>query len=48
MHAMWTFLNGPGYQVDLETLHAAHPDIEWQSFSVWAQQTFESPAEGDA
>jgi uncharacterized protein YbjT (DUF2867 family) len=48
MHAMWTFLNGPGYQVDLEALHAASPDIEWQSFAVWAQQTFGSSAGGDA
>lgn len=42
MHAMWSFLNGPGYRVDLEALHAANPDIVWQSFAVWAQQTFES------
>jgi hypothetical protein len=47
MNAMWTFLNGPGYQVDLEALHAAHQDIGWQSFAVWAQQAFESPAGGD-
>lgn len=40
MHAMWKFLNGPGYQVDLAALHAAHPDIGWQSFAAWAQQTF--------
>jgi uncharacterized protein YbjT (DUF2867 family) len=42
MHAMWTFLNGPGYRVDLEALHAANPDIVWQSFADWAQHTFES------
>lgn len=42
MHAMWTFLNGLGYQVDLEALHAANPDIVWQSFASWAQHTFES------
>jgi uncharacterized protein YbjT (DUF2867 family) len=42
MHAMWTFLNGPGYRVDLEALHAANPDITWQSFAAWAQHTFES------
>jgi uncharacterized protein YbjT (DUF2867 family) len=48
MHAMWSFLNGPGYQVDLEALQAAHPDIGWQSFSVWAQQAFESRAQGGA
>jgi uncharacterized protein YbjT (DUF2867 family) len=46
MHAMWQFLNGPGYRVDLAALHAANPDIAWQSFTVWAQQTFESPARG--
>ena len=42
MHAMWTFLNGPGYRVDLDALHAANPDIGWQSFADWAQHTFES------
>jgi uncharacterized protein YbjT (DUF2867 family) len=48
MHAMWTFLNGQGYRVDLEALHAANPDIAWQSFHVWAQQTFGSSVTGDA
>jgi uncharacterized protein YbjT (DUF2867 family) len=42
MHAMWRFLNGPAYRVDLEALHAANPDIVWQSFADWAQHTFES------
>ena len=37
MHAMWRFLNGPGYQVDLEALQNANPDIGWQSFAAWAQ-----------
>jgi uncharacterized protein YbjT (DUF2867 family) len=46
MHAMWNFLNGTGYKVDLGALHAAHPDIEWQSFADWAQQTFENRSEG--
>jgi uncharacterized protein YbjT (DUF2867 family) len=46
MHAMWSFLNGPGYQVDLGALHAAHPDIGWQSFNEWAQQAFGSRAQG--
>jgi uncharacterized protein YbjT (DUF2867 family) len=46
MYAMWSFLNGPGYQVDLGTLDAAHPDIVWQSFADWAQQTFQSRAGG--
>jgi uncharacterized protein YbjT (DUF2867 family) len=39
MHAMWAFLNGPGYQVDIPALHAAHPEIEWTTFASWAQQT---------
>jgi uncharacterized protein YbjT (DUF2867 family) len=47
MHAMWTFLNGPGYQVDLEDLQAANPDVAWQSFAERGQHTFESPAGGD-
>ncbi|OBJ50827.1 NmrA family NAD(P)-binding protein [Mycobacterium sp. 1423905.2] len=42
MHAMWSFLNGPGYQVDVAALHAANPDISWQPFAAWAQQTFGS------
>jgi uncharacterized protein YbjT (DUF2867 family) len=40
MHAMWTFLNGPGYQVDIPALHADHPDIPWTSFADWTRQTF--------
>jgi uncharacterized protein YbjT (DUF2867 family) len=46
MYAMWRFLNGPGYRVDLEALHAANPDIAWQSFADWAQHTFESRGQG--
>ncbi|MDQ0381452.1 NmrA/HSCARG family protein [Amycolatopsis thermophila] len=40
MHAMWAFLNGTGYQVDIPALHAAHPEIAWTTFASWAQQTF--------
>jgi uncharacterized protein YbjT (DUF2867 family) len=40
MHAMWTFLNGPGYRVDIAALHAAHPEIAWTSFADWAHRTF--------
>ena len=40
MHAMWAFLNGPGYQVDVAALHAAHPEVAWTSFAEWAQHTF--------
>jgi uncharacterized protein YbjT (DUF2867 family) len=41
MHAMWTFLNGPGYRVDIPTLHNANPDITWTSFADWALSEFE-------
>ncbi|MEU3793878.1 NmrA/HSCARG family protein [Streptomyces fructofermentans] len=40
MHAMWAFLNGPGYQVDIPALHAAHPEVAWTSFADWAQGAF--------
>ncbi|MGW2411166.1 NmrA/HSCARG family protein [Streptomyces tubercidicus] len=40
MHAMWVFLNGPGYQVDIPALHDAHPEIHWTSFADWAQGAF--------
>ncbi|MFJ5837976.1 NmrA/HSCARG family protein [Streptomyces shenzhenensis] len=40
MHAMWAFLNGPGYRVDLPALHAAHPEIRWTGFADWAQRTW--------
>jgi uncharacterized protein YbjT (DUF2867 family) len=42
MQAMWRFLNGPGYQVDLPALHAEHPGVDWTSFDVWARSTFRS------
>ncbi|MEW2296765.1 NmrA/HSCARG family protein [Streptomyces sp. NPDC006743] len=42
MHAMWTFLNGPGYRVDIPALHAAHPDIHWTGFADWAHRTLAS------
>lgn len=40
MLAMWRFLNGPGYQVDIPTLHSHEPELEWTSFSTWARQAF--------
>jgi uncharacterized protein YbjT (DUF2867 family) len=42
MHAMWAFLNGPGYRVDIPALHEANPDIAWTSFADWALHAFES------
>ncbi|OIJ94140.1 NmrA/HSCARG family protein [Streptomyces colonosanans] len=44
MHAMWTFLNGPGYRVDIPALHAAHPEVPWSSFADWAHRTFATAA----
>jgi uncharacterized protein YbjT (DUF2867 family) len=41
MYAMWRFLNGPGYRVDIQALHRANPDIAWTSFADWAQHTFQ-------
>lgn len=40
MHAMWTFLNGPGYRVDIPALRAAHPEIAWTGFADWARSAF--------
>lgn len=40
MHAMWTFLNGPGYRVDIPALHAAHPEVRWTRFADWAHRTW--------
>lgn len=36
MRAMWRFLDGPGYRVDLADLHRQHPDISWSPFATWA------------
>lgn len=40
MRAMWTFLNGPGYAVDITALHRENPAISWTSYEDWAGQTF--------
>ncbi|MCS0600821.1 NmrA/HSCARG family protein [Streptomyces sp. LP11] len=40
MRAMWTFLNGPGYRVDIPALRAAHPEIRWTGFADWARDTW--------
>ncbi|MDT7845644.1 NmrA/HSCARG family protein [Streptomyces justiciae] len=36
MGAMWEFLNGEGYRVELGALHHAYPGIAWTSFADWA------------
>ncbi|MEV5149275.1 NmrA/HSCARG family protein [Streptomyces sp. NPDC052727] len=40
MHAMWEFLNGPGYRVDIPALHAAHPEVRWTRFADWARRVW--------
>lgn len=40
MRAMWTFLNGPGYRVDIPTLHASRPEVSWTSFADWGHRTW--------
>ncbi|MDT7700603.1 MAG: hypothetical protein QOJ30_2928 [Pseudonocardiales bacterium] len=40
MAAMWEFLRGDGYQVDIAALRRDHPDIGWTSFASWADRTF--------
>ncbi|MER8090659.1 NmrA family NAD(P)-binding protein [Streptomyces sp. NPDC058316] len=42
MHAMWTFLNGPGCRVDIPALHDAHPEIPWTGFADRAQRAWAS------
>jgi hypothetical protein len=40
MQAMWRFLAGPGYRVDIPALHTTYPDVPWTSFADWARATF--------
>ncbi|MFF0223396.1 NmrA/HSCARG family protein [Streptomyces sp. NPDC004629] len=42
MYAMWAFLNGPGYRVDIPALRAAHPQIHWTRFTDWVEHTWTS------
>lgn len=35
MRAMFTYLGGHGYSADIDSLHAAHPGIGWQTFGAW-------------
>ncbi|MFD7444715.1 hypothetical protein [Streptomyces sp. NPDC059909] len=36
MGAMWSYLHGPGYRVDIPALHRCYPDIPWTTFADWA------------
>lgn len=40
MTAMWDFLRGDGYQVDISGLRRDYPDVGWTSFAEWARRTF--------
>ncbi|MGW1539201.1 NmrA family NAD(P)-binding protein [Streptomyces sp. NPDC002309] len=40
VRAVWAFLDGPGYTVDVPALHAAHPEIAWTSFADWTRSAF--------
>lgn len=42
MRAMFTFLSGDGYSVDIPALHERFPDVGWQSFAEWASATLRS------
>ncbi|WP_030057252.1 MULTISPECIES: NmrA/HSCARG family protein [Streptomyces] len=34
--AMFRYFQAPGLDIDTDALHAAHPDIAWQSLECWA------------
>lgn len=36
--AMYTFLSGEGYAIDVTSLRARYPEVPWQSFREWAQR----------
>ncbi len=38
--AMWDFLRGAGYQVDIAALHRDHPQVGWTPFADWARGAF--------
>jgi subtilisin family serine protease len=40
MAAMWTFLRGHGYQVDIAALGRDYPHVGWTSFAAWALEAF--------
>lgn len=51
MGAMWDYLRGPGYPVDIAALRKSYPDPVSTPFADWAQRTFaaaSSPADGVA
>ena len=38
MAAMWEFLRGPGYQVDIAGLRRDYPAVGWTTFTGWADR----------
>jgi uncharacterized protein YbjT (DUF2867 family) len=40
MAAMWDFLRGVGYQVDIAALRRDNPGLGWTSFASWAERVF--------
>ncbi|MFF3872875.1 NmrA/HSCARG family protein [Streptomyces sp. NPDC001978] len=40
MGAMWDFLHNRGYQVDIPSLKASYPSVNWTSFVSWISQAF--------
>jgi uncharacterized protein YbjT (DUF2867 family) len=44
MGAMWTFIAGGGYAVDIPRLHREFPSVHWTSFARWAADTFAARA----
>jgi hypothetical protein len=38
MAAMWEFLRGAGYQVDITALRRDYPAVGWTSFTGWADR----------
>ncbi|WP_211241752.1 NmrA family NAD(P)-binding protein [Patulibacter minatonensis] len=35
--AMYRFLAGPGYGIDVDAVRARYPEVAWRSFSAWAR-----------
>jgi uncharacterized protein YbjT (DUF2867 family) len=44
MAAMWEFLRGAGYQVDIGALRRDYPAVGWTSFTAWADRALGSRA----
>ncbi|MFH8444595.1 NmrA/HSCARG family protein [Streptomyces sp. NPDC018026] len=40
MGAMWEFIGGGGYQVDIPALKASYPSVPWTSFAPWIEEAF--------